>query len=235
MRVRSARTAVLSLIAPIVGALALAGCSQRTEVTETYAPPPPPPPARSEPVLMGAPHPTAQSQVDARAAERQAHDDAWLANLPEGVIAHREVDPRTGRVVWIISNRPIPNPTQAHVFYRWTGGLGESRGHRPHLNGEPRHAHHYGLAPGAVTVTPAAPAPEAKVAPVAPAPKVAASTPAAKPVAPTPPEAAVAPKAPFTMSPMLWLVAGIVLLILVLLILLGGRKGKRRSGAAHAH
>jgi hypothetical protein len=196
-------------------------------MADSYGPPPAPPPPRQEPVLAGepAPAPSAQSVADARAAERQAHDDAWISHLPDGLIARRTVD-ANGRVVWVISNRPIANPTERHVFYKWHGGYAPHRAHHTYAAAGPRHE-----TPAAVASTPApvTVAPKTQTAP-APAPKVVAK--AAPAPAPTP--AATAPASetprPFVMSPLLWLVAGIALVLLLLLIMLGNRKPKRRGG-----
>lgn len=210
-------------------AVMVGGCSRH--VSESYAPPPAPPPPREEPVLAGAPEPTHQSQVEARAAERQAHDDAWVASLPEGVIARRTVD-ANGRVVWVISNRPVANPTERHVFYKWHGGNAPHRSHHTYAAATPRHAT---PAPIASAPAPAATAPKTQPAPVAqPAAKAA---PAPTPAPAAAPPASEAPR-PFVMSPILWLIAGIALVLVLLLTMLGNRKPKRRggpgSGSGHA-
>ncbi|MBS0298100.1 MAG: hypothetical protein JSR45_17505 [Proteobacteria bacterium] len=221
-----AKSGVAGLL--LAAAVMVGGCSRH--VSESYAPPPPPPPPHEEPALMGAPAPSPQSQVEARAAERQAHDDAWVASLPPGVIARRTVD-ANGRVVWVISNRPVPNPTERHVFYKWHGGYAPHRPHHTYAAAGPRHET---PAPVASTPAPVTVAPKIQTAP-APAPKAVAKAVAKAAPAPAPTPAATTPAAeaprPFVMSPILWLVAGVALVLILLLIMLSSRKPKRRGGS----
>lgn len=209
-------------------AATLASCTKAPE-QETYAPPPPPPPAPEQPQLVGAPSP--ESEAVAAATARQAADDVWLANLPEGLI----VTPRTeadGRTVLVISNRPIPNP-------RW----------RPHDGWRTRHSHLAGgpavaapiehgrpVSQAATSTVPAPSAPVVTPAPSATTPVASAPVASSSTAAPQPtsrPSAAPAFKG-ITLSPGLWLALGVLLLIIVLVSILSGNGRKRRRTTAHA-
>jgi hypothetical protein len=203
------------LAALLTAAALLASACTRQAAQETYAPPPPP---QSEPPqLMGAP--TTESMAAAARAERQAEADAYLANLPEGLIVTSQAG-ADGRTVLVISNRPIPNPAR--------GGHGRSRRASWPLAGGPRTASH-SAAPQA------APAPVAAPPPTVPSAASRPSSSASASAAPAPVSRAPASKFNgITLSPGLWVALGVLLLIIVLVSILSGRREHRRS-SGHAH
>jgi hypothetical protein len=214
-----------ALIAAAATAL-VAGCAKHMD-NEAQATPPAPPPASETPTLAGGP----QTQVMAQATSAQASEDSYLSSLPPGLMVTHRTD-ASGAPILVISNYPVANPAA-----------------RPHLWASVRHRHHARLQGGPVVVTasaaPAVTRPE--IPPVqSTAPAVPNTTVAQAPVAQAP--AARAPVAPaaapatqtagvhgVTLSPGMWLIAGLVLLAVVVLIMLAGRKSRRHDGRGQAH
>jgi hypothetical protein len=212
---------VSSVTTLIIAAAALLGaCSKQTVAVEV--PPPPQPAPAEQPVLMGAP-----TDGASLASARQAEEDAYVAALPSGLITTHRTG-ADGRVILVVSNAPIANPS-------WRSGPYRGARHHYHLNGGPRSRSVTTASAGTSEVavnsqTPPNPTgamanpiiPTAKPAPTA---TVAAAAPA--PVAPV--DKPATHTAGITLSPGMWLIGGLVLLAIVVLILLAGRKPKRRG------
>jgi hypothetical protein len=236
MRVR------LSLATALIASFALLGaCAQEPEAVALQDDTPPPAMEVQEVApLAGAP--TATSQL----AARQAADDAWLARLEaKGLIAERKMDPDTGKMIWVVSNRPVPNPVlfggpnyrharAAPRRARGTvaGGVYASNSAAPTAQASASAA----SAASPASTAAAAPAADAAAAAEA-APETTAATATSGPgVQPIPQAADVVDtkQAGFTMTPTLWGVVAAIVLALLLALFVANRPKARRP-AYHAN
>ena len=213
------------LYAGLIASLVLLGACQREPESEAFLDEPAPPPAEEiEAVeLAGGP------SEDTRMAARQAADDAFVARLEaRGLMVTRRMGP-DGRMVMVISNRPVPNPVL----------FGGKRRHARAAPGRTRLATIGGGSAGrsaaagssaaASSAAGTAAAPTAEVqAPAQTAARVetAQAAPAAAATAPTrenPVQVADPARAGFEMSPMMWGVLGLILAAILAVLFMANR------------
>jgi len=244
MRVR------LSLATGLIASLALLGACQQEPETQAWQDEAPPPAMETVEVAPLAGGPTASSQV----AAQQAADDAWLARLEaKGLIAKRQLDPDTGKMVWVISNRPVPNPVlfggpsrsrHAGLAPRRSRGAiatgvyaDSSSSARPAAASSSASAAASSAAPAA-TATPAAPTTDSAAAAAdaaAAAPVTTATGPGVQPIpeADRPANIVDPARAGFEMTPMMWGIVGLIVLALLAALFFANRPKPRRQ-AYHA-
>lgn len=240
MRVR------LSLATGLIATLALLGaCAQEPE---SYAiqDEAPPPAVQSEQVAPLAGGPSQDSQK----ASRQAADDAFVARMAsKGLLAERRIDPDSGRTIWSISNRPVPNPVlfggptrQARAAPRARSRGTISSGVYAANSASSSSRTTAAASSASTTAADAAAtsaAPSAQAAAETAAPTTAAAAPAAAGpgVRAIPQDTSNIPDpatAGFAMTPMMWGIVGLILLALLAALFLANRPKARRP-AYHAN
>ncbi len=229
-RLGLSRFAVLALAA----AALLGACTKHMDNEAMASPPPLAGPEK--PVLMGGPETEAgpRTAADAAASRARAAEDVYIASLPPGLLTAHRIDPVTGQTVLVVFNPPVANPHRG--AYRWAG-----QRHHTVLAGAPRHHNITVASTSGDRVQPIVvekpktletPTPQAAIAP--PAPMAAAlPTPAVHPAS------ATAPNGDFhglTLSPGMWIAAGVLLLAIIILVMLarGKRKSRYDNRPAHA-
>lgn len=243
MRVR------LSLATGLIASLALLGACQQEPAAEAWQDETPPPAMETVEVAPLAGAPAASSQ----AAARQAADDAWLARLEaKGLIAKRQMDPDTGNMVWVISNKPVPNPVlfggpvrhaRAAPARRTRGAIASgvyadnSRAARPAVAASAATSAAAASAADASAEAAAAPTTDAAVAAAdaAATPAPGATGPGVQPIpeAEQPANVVDPAHAGFQMTPMMWGVVGLIILALLVALFVANRP--KRRPAYHAN
>ena len=240
MRVR------LTLATGLIASLALLGACQQEPEAQAWQDETPPPAAEQVEVapLAGGPSESAQ------ASARQAADDAWLARLEsKGLIAKRQMDPDSGRMIWVISNRPVANPpllggpvrharteparrtrgTITTGTYASASATSSARAAAPSANTA-------ATAAADANATAAAPSTDAAVAAADQAAAAPATTgPGVQPIpeADQPANIVDPARAGFEMTPMMWGIVGLIILALLIALFVANRPKPRRQ-AYHA-
>lgn len=236
MRVR------LSLATGLIASLALLGACQQEPAAEAWQDETPPPSVETIEVAPLAGGPSETSQV----AARQAADDAWVARLEaKGLIAKRQMDPDTGAMVWVISNKPIANPVLRGGPVRHAGLTPSRRSRGTIASGvyaDNSRAARPAVAASAAASTAADASASSEAAASADAAVAAADATAAEatvaeatttgvqpiPEADQPVNIVDPARAGFEMTPMMWGIAGLIVLALLAALFMANRPKSRR-------
>ena len=236
MRVR------LSLAAGLIASLGLLGACQQEPEAQAWQDETPPPAMETVEVAPLAGGPTASTQ----AAARQAADDAWLARLEaKGLIAKRQMDPDSGKMIWVISNRPVPNPVlfggpsrhaRAAPARRARGAIatGVYADNASSARSAAASASTSAAASSAAEATaaaPAAPTTDSATTAAVAAPTTVATGPGVQPIpeADRPVNVVDPAQAGFNMTPMMWGIVGLIILALLVALVVANRPKPRRQ------